>query len=96
MGVMDKREAEQVANEVASRYRSRPRDELLRYLKEQDVFEVVASSGKRYQIEVQTFWNARKGNDLRVRIAVDDFGPSALQPLVVDFIVAPDGRFVGE
>ena len=93
---MDRREAEQVANEVASRYRSRPRDELLRYLKEQDVVEVVASSGTRYQIEVQAFWDDRTGNDLRVRIAVDDFGPSAFHPLVVDFIVAPDGRFVGE
>jgi len=93
---MDKREAEQVANEVASRYRSRPRDELLRYLKEQDVFEVVASSGTRYQVEVQAFWDDRKGNDLRVRVAVDDFGWSSFHPLVVDFIVAPDGRFVGE
>ena len=77
---MDKREAEQVANEVASRYRSRPRDELLRYLKEQDVFEVVAPSGTRYQIEVQAFWDDGKGKDLRVRIAVDDFGTSAFQP----------------
>jgi len=93
---MDKGEAEQVANEVTSRYGSRPRDELLRYLKEQDVFEMVTSSGTRCQIEVQAFWDDRKGNDLRVRIAVDDFGPSAFHPLVVDFIVAPDGRFIGE
>ena len=93
---MNKEEAERVGNEVASRYRARPREELLRYLKEQDVFEVVAPSGTRYQIEVQAFWDDRRGKDLRVRIGVDDFGPSAYDPLVVDFIIAPDGSFVGE
>ena len=93
---MNRQEAERIANEVASRYRARPRDELLRYLKEQDVFEEVAPSGNRYQIEVQAFWDDRKGNDLRVRIAIDDFGCSAFHPLIVDFIVARDGRFVGE
>ena len=93
---MNKQEAERVANEVASRYRARSRDELLRYLKEQDVFEIVAPSGNRYQIEVQAFWDDREGNDLRVRIAVDDLGFSAFHPLVVDFIVSPDGRSVDE
>ncbi len=93
---MNRPEAERIANEVASRYRSRPREELLRCLNDQDVSEVVAPSGNRYQIEVQAFWDGRNGNDLRVRIAIDDFGLSAFHPLIVDFIVAPDGRFVGE
>ena len=93
---MNRKEAEAVGNEVAARYRARTREELLRYLKHQDVFEELAPSGTRYQVEVQALWDDRKGNDLRVFIAVDDFGPSAFHPLVVDFIVAPDGRFVGE
>ena len=93
---MNKEEAERIANEVASRYRARPRDELLRLLKKQDTFEAVGPSGTRYQLEVEAVWDDRKGNNLRVFVEIDDGGPSAFHPLVTDFIVAPDGRFVDE
>ena len=93
---MNKLEAERVAGEVASRYRERPRAELLRLLDEQDAFEIVAPSGRRYQIEVTAVWDDRKGNNLRVFTLIDDGGFLVISPLSVDFIVAPDGRFIGE
>ena len=94
---MNRQEAERIANEVASRYRARPREELLRYIDDQDDFEVVAPSGNRYQIEVSAVWDDRKGNDLRVFISVDDSTFwAAVTPLTVDFVMAPDGRFIGE
>jgi hypothetical protein len=93
---MNRQEAERIANQVAIRYRGRSRDELLRLLKEQDAFEEVAPSGTRYQLEVHAVWDDRKGNDLRVFVEIDDGGRSAFHPLAVDFIMAPDGRFVGE
>jgi hypothetical protein len=94
---MNRQEAERIANEVASRYRARPRKELLRCIDDRDDFEVVAPSGNRYQIEVSAVWDDRKGNDLRVFISVDD-GTflAAIAPLTVDFIMAPDGRFISE
>jgi hypothetical protein len=93
---MNRDEARQLANEVASRYRERSRDDLTLLLDKQDTFEATAPSGKRYQIEVMAVWDDRKGNNLRVFVAIDDGGLSAYSPLTVDFIVAPDGRFVGE
>lgn len=94
---MDKAEARRTADGVATRYRARPREELLRLLKEQDNFEVVASSNNRYQVEVMAVWDDRRDKDLRVFISVDDgAGISAFLPLTVDFIVAPDGTFVDE
>jgi hypothetical protein len=94
---MNVQEAERIANEVASRYRARPREELLRYIDDQDDFEVVAPSGNRYQVEVSAVWDDRKGDDVRVFISVDDGTLlAAIAPLTVDFIIAPDGRFIGE
>jgi len=94
---MNKQEVERIANEVGSRYRARPREELLRYIDDQDDFEVVAPSGNRYQIEVSAVWDDQKGNDLRFLISVDDDTfTAAIAPLTVDFIVAPDGHFIGE
>jgi hypothetical protein len=58
--------------------------------------EAVGSSGVRYQVEVQAFWDAGRPGDLRVRAAVDDGGRRAYRPLRRDFILAPDGSFVGE
>jgi hypothetical protein len=93
---MNNAEARRVADEVAARYRARPRSELLRFLDAQDTFEHIAPSGNRFQIEVMAVWDDRKGENLRVFVSVDDGGLSVFSPLTVDFIVAPDGRFVGE
>jgi hypothetical protein len=92
---MNKQEAKRMADEVASRSRATTRG-VTQYLDRQETFDVVAPSGTRYQIEVEAFWDDRKDKNLRVAIAIDDFGWSTFHPLVVAFIVAPDGRFVGE
>jgi hypothetical protein len=52
--------------------------------------------GKQYQLEAQVFWDGKKGADLRVMVAGDDGGWRAFMPLSDDFIMAPDGSFVGE
>ena len=97
MGLVNRAEAERVAEDIAGRYRASPREELLRLIDKQESFEVDAPSGNRYQLEVTAVWDDRERNNLRVSIAVDDGGiVSAISPLTVDFIVAPDGTFVGE
>jgi hypothetical protein len=43
------------------------------------------------------FWDDSEHRNLRVMVSVDDGGwRSSLAPLSADFIVAPDGTFVGE
>ena len=59
--------------------------------------EVEAPSGNRYQIEVNAVWDGGKqSRDLRVCVLVDDGRWSAFHPLSIDFIIAPDGSFIGE
>ena len=61
--------------------------------------DVTGGSGTVYQVEIVAFWDggrrARDGN-LRVMVAVDDRGWSAVSPLTDDFIIAPTGEFIGE
>ena len=58
--------------------------------------EAIGSDGKRYQLEAEVFWDDKKGGDIRIMVAADDGGWSAFKPLTHDFIMAPDGSFVGE
>ena len=98
IGRVDNEEAKRVLDGVSAELRSEPYSELVaRFLHEQDVREVAAESGVQYQVEVQAFWDSpHQPGNLRVLIAVDDGGWRAFSPLSTDFIVAPDGSFVGE
>jgi hypothetical protein len=58
--------------------------------------EVTGEDGKKYQLETQVFWDGKKGGDIRVMVSGDDGRWRAFKPLTSDFIMAPDGSFVGE
>ena len=58
--------------------------------------EVVGPSGTVYQLEVTAFWDDKKARNLRVIVTIDDGGWRAFVPLTTDFIMGPDGSFVGE
>ena len=70
--------------------------ELQRLLREQDRLDVCGPSGVSYQLEVEAVWDDRPGGNLRVFGHIDDRGLRAVAPLTEDFIMAPDGSFVGE
>lgn len=53
--------------------------------------ELVGEDGKTYQLELQAFWDSKKGGDIRLIVAVDDGGWSAYKPPTGDFIMRPDG-----
>lgn len=94
---MDKTEAAQVLRLHLQRYRALSHGELQRRIGEIDAFSVEGPSGTEYQIEIEVFWDARPGGDLRVLGSIDDGGfRSSLSPVCEDFILAPDGTFVGE
>ena len=62
-------------------------------------FEKKGPSGAAYQIEIQAFWDNPRSSDgnLRVIASIDDGKfPSAFIPSSADFIMRPDGNFVGE
>ena len=59
--------------------------------------KVIGEDGITYQLEMQAFWDGKKGSDIRVMVSCDDGrGWRAFVPLTDDFIVRPDGRFVDE
>lgn len=58
--------------------------------------EVVAASGTTYQIVSYVLHDDKKQGYMRVCVAADDAGWRAYFPLVDDFIIAPDGSFIGE
>ena len=60
------------------------------------MIEVDGPSGHRYSIETSVFWDGAKDRDLRVIVAIDDGGWRAYAPMTDDFIMSPDGSFVGE
>ena len=59
-------------------------------------FEETAASGTRYQGSVQVFWDDKPDGAIRVMASIDDGGWRAFVPLTDDFILAPDGTFIGQ
>jgi hypothetical protein len=95
---IDKDEARAVGARKIDELRTLRYEELVRFI--EPVHEdVTGRSGTVYQVEVVAFWDggrkARDGN-LRVMVAVDDRGWSAVSPLTDDFIITPTGEFIGE
>ena len=90
-------EARTLVEQALQVLREQPYEALVeRLLNKQKVSEIVSASGTRYQIEVTAFWDSPKNRNLRVLGAIDDGGWRAFKPLSTDFIMAPDGSFVGE
>ncbi len=92
------REPERLLAEVMVELRRESYPALVaKYLGETDVRSLVGVSGVDYQIEIQGVWDRGKPGDLRILAGIDDGSfRSALRPLTRDFIMAPDGSFVGE
>ncbi|HKO96569.1 MAG TPA: hypothetical protein VJU86_06245 [Pyrinomonadaceae bacterium] len=89
-------EAKSLLENELSQYRKRSYAELLLLFDGTQAFERVGSSGKTYQIEVQVFYDDSREQKLRVQGAIDDGGWRAFSPLCDEFLIAPDGSFVGE
>ena len=92
---MDKAEAAILLSAHLQEYRRRAYSDLLTLRGKPQVAELRGASGVTYQVEVEVFWDGRPGGALRVLGSIDD-GWRAFSPLCDDFILGPDGRFVGE
>ena len=94
---LDKVEAKTVLAEVIARYRDRDYGALARLLGNPEIFEAPGHSGKLYQIEAEALWDDKAEDNLRLIVSIDDGGLlSSFSPMSDDFVMAPDGSFVGE
>lgn len=93
---MDKREAVELLRARLAELRALDYSELQAYLTPETA-AIKGSSGTLYQLETQAFWDSgRPGTNLRILASIDDGGIRAFYPLSDDFIISPDGSFVGE
>jgi hypothetical protein len=93
---MNSAEARAILLAESARYRAKSYKDLVYLLEHQDCYEVEGRSGARYQLEIQAFWDDKPNDVLRVMAGIDDAGIRAFSPMMEDFLIAPDGRFVGE
>ena len=93
---MNQDEAKLILEEELKNYRRLTYGDLYSQLDKSACLEKITASGITYQIEIQVFVDDEAKHTLRVMAAIDDGGCRAFIPLCDDFIIAPDGSFVGE
>jgi len=94
---MDKKEAQHLLEKALNLYHDKPYSILASMVeKEPDISEVTGESGSNYQIEIQTFWDGKPFENVRVLGCIDDGGFRVFSPLSDDFIKSPSNEFVGE
>ena len=94
---MDAQEARSLLAEQIARFRARSYADLVAIIGLADCIEIAGPSGQSYQVELNVFWDHKPGGNVRVAAAIDDGSfRASFSPLSDDFIIAPDGSFVGE
>jgi hypothetical protein len=95
--VMDKEEARALLAEQLGRYRAKTYAELKGLIDEIDAFEITGKDGVSYQVEIHLYWDVKPEGNICVGGSIDDgTWRGAFSPVTLDFIMAPDGTFVGE
>jgi hypothetical protein len=95
---MDEVEARGLLDGVMAELRTESYPALVaQYVAETGVRDLIGESGAEYCVEIQGVWDRGKPGDLRILVGIDDGHlRAALSPLTDDFVMAPDGSFVGE
>ena len=86
---MDKAEAKKIVTEQLARFSDHA--QLVPFVESQHVenFEVLGTSGTRYQVEVQFFWDDGRKRTIRVVGSIDDGGVRAFMPLTETILISP-------
>lgn len=93
---MNDRVAHELIYARLQRLRALSYAELIAMVGRCEITEIVGHDGRQYQLQTQVCWDGRDGGNVRVIVSADDGGWRALIPLTEDFIIRPDGTFVGE
>jgi hypothetical protein len=93
---MDETEATTILESELARYRKMSYVDLWDLAEEPRIAEIIGASGVTYQVEAQAWWDDASRTNIRVLLSIDDGSWRSFLPLSRDFLVAPDGSFVGE
>ena len=93
---MDKNEAWSIVEKELKFYRAMSYEEIARKIGNAESYERVSDKGEPYQIEVDFFYDGFEEKDIRVVGMVSYSLWTDFSPVSKDFIIAPDGTFVGE
>ena len=94
---MDREEARNLLAKKLCEYRQLSYAELVSKMGNDEYFEIQGPTNTEYQIEVQFLWDDNESGNLRVLAGIDDGSlRGAFRPVCEDFIMSPDGHFIGE
>ncbi len=96
---MDKTEALKILHSELIKLRIKSYDEMTAMIGKTMIYESIGPTGIQYQIDVQVFWDdpRQPEGNIRVLASIDDGGfISSIKPLSMDFIMSPNGDFIGE
>jgi hypothetical protein len=93
---MDKAEARRIADKDLVFYRALGYEQIAAKIGSQENFDRVSESGEPYQIEFDFFYDDSESKNIRVCGIVSYSGWTDFFPVSSDFIIAPEGYFVGE
>ena len=93
---MKKEEAIKILENKLGEYRKLTYAELVEKVGEQETFEGKNEKGEDYRIEFVFFFVGHEETDFRVSGMISHSGWTDFFPNVSDFIIARDGKFVGE
>ncbi len=93
---MDKIEARAIAEKDLEFYRAMSYEQIAAKIGESESFERVSEQGEPYQIEFNFFYDDHEAENIRIMGIVSYSGWTDIFPVSNDFIVAPNGDFVGE
>src|SRR5579864_419466 len=86
-----------IIEERLKHLRQVPYAELLKRQGETHFECIPGAKGRGYRVETSVIWDRpKKKDDLRVMVSVSGGGVSAFKPMLDNFILAPNGSFVGE
>ncbi len=93
---MNKSKAKTILTERLNRYREYSYEHLKQLIDIIEVDEFHGSSGIKYQLEFQIYWDNLPDHTIRVLGSIDDGGLRALFPLTQSFIKAPNGNSIND
>ncbi len=93
---MNKVEAVEILERELAQYRKLPYSDLVKKIGEQETFEKITERSKKYQIEVDFLFDDEEKKTIRVLAMLSYSFWTDFSPITSSFIVAPDGKFIGE
>ena len=94
---MNKEEAIKLINNELNKFREKSYSELITMIDGDPITgEIEGTDGKKYQFEIQAYWDGTPDSDVRIMGSIDDGGWRAFSPLTESFIKSPSNEFVDE